>query len=330
MTKQADDTLLSKALQNPKATNSVIAASGAIFLLCYALLAATNKPLSIFNIFSISETGIKVVAIFMKEVGLAAMVAVIINFSIEAFNRKRHEKEKRDLIETINSAHSDQREAQIKAINEKIFQTVYERNIPSNFFKAIEEQMLRSNFLRMDSIYVLRLEPYDANNAKIVFRHSYKIKNMNSTAITYPMAVGFDVMKSLGDEHKVTKFKAGTTELIGDELNAIKQDKTEMHQWWSIKLDHLVEPEDIIDCVVEFIRISPRTGKEAICSMLPTDKMSVQVYDRDRSFSVRAMTLHPRPEIVKQIDEEGGIYHWELDGALFPGQGFLIDWVPRV
>ncbi|MCD9098191.1 hypothetical protein LU699_11155 [Luteimonas fraxinea] len=106
---------------------------------------------------SLSSNGIKVLAVFFKEVGLAAVVAVLINFSIEAFNRKRHDKEKHELIETINQTHQDQRDAQIKAVNGRIFQTVYERNIPHEFFKAIEEQMLRSRFIRLSSDFDLEI-----------------------------------------------------------------------------------------------------------------------------------------------------------------------------
>lgn len=329
MEESSKKSILDKALENPRTTNGIIATVGAGMLVAYALLTTVEGSLNVAGFLILSDPLVKAVAVFFKELGLAAMVAVMINFSIEAFNRKRHDREKRDLIETINSAHTSQREEQIKAINEKIFQTVYERNIPSGLFKVIEEQVLRSNFIRPESAYLLRIEPCDEEHAKIIFRHTYKIKNVNSTQAAYSMAAGFDVIKSLSDKYEIRTFQAGKAKLEGEKLIAEKIDKTEVHEWWSLKLEQLVDPEETIECIVEFVRISPKVGKEAICSMLPTERMSIQVIDRECMLSVRAMTLHPRMEVVKQIDEAGGFYHWELDGALFPGQGFLVDWRPR-
>jgi len=328
MTDNKKGGVLKLAIANPKATNSAIAILGLLSLFIYAGLKKFDAPLNFLNILSISRDATLVVAIVFKELGLAAMVAVTINFSIEAFNRKRHEEEKKDLIETINETHKNQREAQIKAINERIFQTVYERNIPGGFFKAIEEHMLKSNFLRINSEYELEINNHGEDHVEITSRHTFFIQNISSGAAVYVMKLGFDVIKSLKENYNIKTLSIGasTSPLP---ITPVVKDKTGMHEWWEVQFDRKLEKDETARCVVEYVRISTKTGKEAICAMLPTQKMSIRLIDMTRSLSIRAMTLHPRPEIERRVDEKGGRYHWEIDGALFPGHGFLIDWAPR-
>ncbi|TFZ44639.1 hypothetical protein E5C33_13380 [Stenotrophomonas maltophilia] len=322
--------LLDLAIKNPKVTNAIIAVLGAVFLGFYAVLSSISSPLSIGSFLSVSPGLLKIVGVFFKEVGLAAMVAVIINFSIEAFNRKRHQQEKDELIHAIDLAHSSQREAQIKAINQQIFQTVYERNIPNKLFKEIEEQLLRSNFLRVDSEYLLIIEPFDKMYAKIRLRHRYKVVNIGAATSNYALRVGFDVIKAMSGHYKVLSLSIGTESLSAQALVPIPLAKTEMHDWWEVKMDRPIPPELPVECMLEYVRLSPMVGKEAICTLMPTERMSVQVIDKTGHFSIRAMSLHPRPEIDRMPDKSSGVHLWELDGALFPGQGFLIDWMPKV
>lgn len=322
--------IITYALEKPLLTNLGVALAGTLLILSYAILFNASEPINIFNLATIQASALKILAVFCKEIGLAALVAVIINFSIEGFNRKRHEAEKDSLIASINNAHATQRDAQIKAINEKMFQTIYESNIPDKIFHEIVERLLRSSFIRTESKYFLVIEKIDQEFAKITIRHCYRVRNVSRTNSTHELTIGFDVIKKMESLYSISKIQLGGEDMNKDTENYItKETRSEVHDWWSIKKEKSVQPGEEIDCEFEIIRVSDLKGKEVICSMLPAERMSAEVFDQKNEFSVSCMSLHPLPEIYEYWPSNPCKHTWSLGGPVLPGQGILINWAPR-
>jgi hypothetical protein len=314
------------AIQNPKATNAIVAILGTSLLFIYGYMKQIETPISIFFL-EISSSGVSAIATGIKEIGLAALVAVIINFSIEGFNRKRHEKEKSELISEINLAHNSQREDQIIKLNTQMFETIYKRNIPDNFFREIEELLLKGNFMRSNSEWVFQIKKHDENFAKLNIKHRYTIKNISNTRQTYKTSLGFDVDLERRNEFSVESMKAGNQYEIKVQPASTKI-VSPTHEWWTYEMDTQIEAGGEIQCDVEYTRLSRLTGKEVICSITPTNDMKVSVITPNIDFNVRGMSIHPRGAIEESSSQIFTMKSWKVDGPLLPGQGFLLDWSP--
>lgn len=326
-------------LQRPLRVNFFILIAGAVLLVIYCLIHAAS-PSYVINIFGLSVGGyfLHAFAILAKELGFAALVAVTLNLSIEAFNRRRHDTEKQELLSSFHAAQDEQRDKlisdtadqhreHIKDLNERIFQVVYERNIPEVIFREVESQLLKCKFIRCESSYCFSIEKINDQFVKMHVRHVYSVQNISPTSEIYDLTIGFDVIKSMADSFKIIKIKNGQN--VALMVNPTIKEKNSIHEWWSASLSQEAEPNALVQCEIEFERVSPIKGKEVICTMLPSKHLKLEVIDRLKAFSVRAMALHPRSELDFSSSSDKVRYQWQIDGALFPGQGMLFDWAPN-
>jgi len=330
--------MIAKFLGSPIRVNFAILLIGLILLIFYCAV-HSFPPSYVINFHGLSLGGqfLHAMSILAKELGFAALVAVTLNFSIEGFNRGRHNKEKVELLDAFHEAQDRQRRllieesdarhlVHIKGLNEKIFQVVYERNIPEEIFREVESQLLRGKFIRCESSYQYTIEKLNDSFVKLHVRHVYSIKNISPNRELHELVVGFDVIKDMASFYKVIKLKVAAAETSCPV--PVISDKNEDHEWWQVSLTADVDPESTIQCEFEYERVSTLKGKEVICTLLPSKQLKLQVIDPQGAFSMRAMALHPRAEL-NQCSSTGSVcYQWQIDGALFPGQGILFDWVP--
>ncbi|TXI50644.1 MAG: hypothetical protein E6Q50_04955 [Lysobacter sp.] len=312
---------------NPFLINAAVFAVGFVLILLYAtLIGVVEIDLYFLNI---SASGVKVISTALKEIGLAFLVASIINISIERFNRIRHEVEKSELIAQINAAHTSQKDALIGRINKHMFESVFERDIPSPFFQEIKEQLLETFFLRTTSEYNYCLTQKDRDYAKLIVRHRYSVKNLTTKDQTYNLRISIDVLKKFENDYCFVRIGIGDTFHENEDIKIAKTKKGNTYEIWEACVPQVIKSQEEIKCEIEYERLSQIHGKEVACSLLPTARMAVRVNDPNKLFHVRCMSLHPRSERDNTSSYDDGTYEWEIDGALFPGQGFLIDWVLR-
>jgi hypothetical protein len=318
------------SFNNPGRANLTFGIVGVLLLLLYAILWARDTPVSIFDLLILEVSGTKVLAVLLKELGLALLIAVLINLSIEGFNRQRHQLEKQDLIDSINLAHDRQRQEQIRAINEKMFQTVYERNIPPQLFREVEDKLLRTNFVREWSEYDIVISRHDAQFAKVTMLHRYSIRNISGASSEHTLRLGLDVIPSKASEFNITRVCIGGIDYLKDQISIQKEVKSPVEEWWTVSTTCQIANEQSVLFAVEFERLSSITGKEVLCTLLPTVAMTVRVTDKDEIFAVRGMSLHPQREVlISGGDGKSVLSAWKVDGSLFPGQGFLVSWMLR-
>jgi hypothetical protein len=324
--------ILAFIIERPALTNVLVGLLGLCFIALSVYLSHQStqvKQIEILSYLTIKPLFIKGMSLFFKEVGFAFVVAVIVNMSIEAFNRRRHEKEREEIINEINSAHGLNQREQIRAINQKMFQTLFERNIPKRVFREIEAQLLKADFIRMKSRWQFRIEKHSDDFVKLYVSHTFFVRNITPHAHPLPFILGFDVVKGLENLYVVHKIKIGSNVKTGNQIVIRKNERTNSHAWWEVEHSDMVSSGATIPCEIEYERASPLHGKEVVCSLLPTHGMTVQVIDPYRKFALRGMSLHPRPEKDLSTIADDGISAWAIDGTLFPGQGFLFDWTPR-
>jgi hypothetical protein len=338
MTTNARKTALDWLLNRPILTNLLILGMAFIVLGLYARYEATADPAISFVGLTITGPFLHATAILCREVGFALLVAVTLNFSIEAFNRRRHAREKELLLTTLDEAHGAQQQRLIDSldsrhkthlenVNSKIFQVLYQRNVPEVIFREVENQLLRCQFVREKSQYSYLIERIDPAYVSMNVSHRYTVENISSGTAEYELQIGFDVIKVLASKYTIKRIRAG-----GKEIHDIKPEvssKSETHEWWQVRLNVPIKSGELVHCEIEYARVSPANGKEVICTLMPSKELILEVTDPKHEFSFRAMALYPRPEIDHAPGNNPFLHRWSIDGSLFPGQGFLFDWMPK-
>lgn len=331
---------LRNQLAHPVRTNIWILIIGVFLLSFYALVSHLGPTWTFeFKGLSLGGSALHVLAILSKELGLAAVVAVTLNFSIEAFNRKRHKDEQRSLLSSIKESHEThksvlideiraQHTSHIEQVNSKLFEVLYKRSIPEAIFREVEHQLLKCSFVRCESDYYYTLRWIDAEFASLHVRHVYTVQNISPVPEIYRLSIGFDVIRSMADKYSLTRLKNGQNQLLGNDIPIIVKQKSDHHEWWEASLESDVAAGATVSCEFEYVRVSNAKGKEAICTLLPAKRLSIHVMDPGERFALRAMGLHPRGEIDLSPVADKVSYHWVIDGALLPGQGMLFDWAP--
>ena len=332
-----------KFMSNPMKVNTLIGVIGLSFIILYSILTNfSEKPIEFLSI-SIGPAPIHAASVALKEMGLALLIAVILNFSIEGFNRHRHQKEKNELISAIKNSYEENKNAliselesqhkkQMEAVNKKIFQVVYQRKVPKSIFSEVEDLLLESRFIRKNSIFVYTIKNLDEDHVILDVRHRFVVVNVSNLAHEYVNKVGFDVLKSKSDKYAIRSISAGSKSITPSESDVTKEDRSPRHEWWVAQIGEVIQPSKSIECEVCYSRVSQKRGTEVITTRLPTERLEVRVIDPAQDFSFRVSSLHPKAE--KNLSESGSPdkihYHWEIDGTLLPGQGLLFDWVPNI
>src|SRR5690349_7633454 len=84
--------------------------------------------------------------LFISELGVAGIVALLIISTIEKFTRNKHEKAAKDQISTIK---------------ENLFYAIYRRHIPPEVFSEVERCLLLKDIIRRDYSIEYDLSPLE-------------------------------------------------------------------------------------------------------------------------------------------------------------------------
>lgn len=333
---------MDKLVDRPVLVNIVIAVAGLAFVLGHSILENQVGDIQLPAGIVIGESASNIISIALKELGLASLIAVTLNFSIEAFNRRRHEKEKQDLLAEISNAHETNKKTliaeldtqhmtQMSAVNKKIFQVVYQRRIPETIFGEVEELLLSSRFVRNSSEYIYTIKEFDQDHVVLDVRHRFIVMNVGDVDHEYINKLGFDVLKSQSNGYSIRSIRVGSSKLNPTDADITKEQRSPRHEWWVAQVGATIRPHEPVECEVSYSRVSPKRGTEVISTRLPTERLVVRVIDPAQAFSFRVSSLHPKAEknLCENDCPDRIHYHWEIDGTLLPGQGLLFDWVPN-
>lgn len=259
--------------------------------------------------------------VFMKELGFAGVIALILIGTIERFTRKRHERAADDLV---------------KRINNDLFHAIYERYIPHSVFNEVEKGLMKSNVYRknLEVYYTLESFPDDEKidglpcdrHLKCSMLNKYDLKNITDKPIEHDVILNLELPIDPGWERycKITEI-----EIDGERLPpaAIKE-KTETTSI-QICFCHTItiKPGDVVSVMTKAELIKRKLDQELWTSRLPSDGIKLTVTVPMKDLEVDAHALHL--EEVKPILDTEVTKSWELRHGIFPFQSVVFWWHPK-
>lgn len=262
------------------------------------------------------------IAIFMKELAFAGVIALILIGTIERFSRARHQRAADALVERIN-------------IN--LFHAIYERYIPHVVFSEVEKALLRSNVLRKDHEVYYTLEPLNNDDdrkagppcdkyIKCIIQANYKLKNITARPITHTVKLNLERPsdKDFVGRCKITDVSIDNIALTADKI----EDQTTLTPIQiCFKHDVAIKPEETILVSTRAELVKRSLDQEIWTSMLPSDGFKLSVTVPMKNLEVQAHALHM--EEVETIMSNEVTKVWKLPYGMFPFQSVVFWWHPK-
>lgn len=273
----------------------------------------------------------------LKEAGMAGFIALFLNISIEAINRKRHALHQESLLIKLEEKHEATSKKLLSEVNAQLFKTVYERNIDENVFQQVEEHLLRAKYMRRGyratfklSKFVDPAQPLEEKFVKLELCNDYYVENLTIKALTIDVAKALiDVTPTYSEFCKFRRVTIdGRPPIEGESLKEFVKESVDGRNFSLLKVEHEIPAWDKVKVRIEYTKLAPIDYTEIIVTTVPMDALSVAVTDKDECFTVEAMSLHPENECMMTPLDERCHRAWEVPHAILPGQGIVILWHP--
>jgi hypothetical protein len=267
----------------------------------------------------------------LKEAGMAGLIAVFLNVSIEWINRRRHAMHQQSLLEELEKKHAETTKKLLVEVNAQLFKTVYQRNIDSAVFQQVEKHLLRSDVMRrqFEVSFVLErfLEPNTFKPTEFVmlkYRNDYHVVNLTDKPVVVDVVKAMvDVTPSYKESCKFTRVVLGN-ETVSDEELRKSVTNHDHRNLMTVKINRSVPANDTLRVSVEYCKLAPLDYYEIVCSTVPMDGLALEVITPDQLFTVEAISLHPEDEVVKVAGKLQS--KWCIEHAILPGQGIAMMW----
>jgi hypothetical protein len=252
-------------------------------------------------------------ALICKEIGMAGLIALILNISIEFVNRKKHNEDKEELISLISK---------------ELFKAVYGRNIDKSIVTQLDNYLFSSMCIRRGYRNLIQLNMVsggDNSMATFTSSVSYLIENVTSKRVSIPLVkCVIDSVDSNGF-NSFKKMSINGKDFLGDDLAQYINPSADKRVTNLFYEDYL-EPKSSIEVSYEFERLVHARSSEAIVTTIPMDSFELNVIDKNESFKIDAFSLHPLDEAL--VIDNGVLKEWRINDSIIPGQGFLLIWEP--
>lgn len=319
------------------------------WIVCGAIFAVSCTLLAGYKFLSSPEASPQdYLALLLKESGFAALVALMLNLSIEWVNRRKHADEESRLISKLDIKHQERQqvllrqleakhEATSRALLKDVFQTVYERYIDTAVFKVIDNHLLKKDVMRRNykaSMTIRSLQPegkmkYGRDMVSLSFSISFDAVNLTKTTITTTLLPALiDVTPGLTEHCKFISARIGDDYYDAARLGGLAKyhpdDSTLV-----IKLPGSIPAHGLAPINLVYEKVAPSDYSEVICSTVQMDGMSIDVMCLDPRLSTHAVSLHPEDEEEGTVGGRPEHKEWRIGHAILPGQGAVIFWHPR-
>jgi hypothetical protein len=238
---------------------------------------------------------------------MATLIAFVLNLTIEHLSRKRHE-------------------AMIDEIQVSVLTAALKRRLPEAIFKELEESVLRADVYREnDKVwYTLSRLVRDGKEhptAVCLDAHSrYEIVNATDRALEIPLGLQIGVSAEHPNECGIDEMQ------IDDKPIDLKDKITRVDRWITLRHTKQIQPNGRLKVEFSYRQVQYHDSFEAVCNVVGTTALEVEVLVPRQDFDVHAISLHPKDAV--QGDEHDGKlrFAWRLPGAALPGQGILLIW----
>lgn len=328
----------SEGVFNPWLINFLIGVVAAIFLYAYAVIhlhceVDANYQFNPFFDFRIGCGTLNWLALFFKEIGFAGLVAVILNISIEAFNRRRHQKEKIDLISELNDHHKKLKNDLSHSIANDVFSTVYKRNIPEKMFHEVEYLLLKQNLHRSSFRVKFSVTRQGVRAGKVLLKRSqaYTFTNISGADCEIPIAFVSDAPPDTKCyfSYDLTIKNDGKTETYA--LNDMLKNGLAKYEkgFYYVSIPLKIRKGAAANIEETSVALRELIGSEAVVSYYPSDDMELTVSTPQCDFDISTESLHLRDVEQDEFDGDEQRRKWVLRYPILPGQGLMIMWQPK-
>ena len=253
---------------------------------------------------------------FVKELGFAGIIALIIIFTLEKFIREKHIFAAQNLIEKINL---------------DLFHAIYTKHVPEKVFHEVEKCLLKSDVYRKDHEINYTLQRVSGSEDKIdapnhlmcLAQSSYKLVNTTSGPITHNVVLNLEkpIDRAWDGKTKILEIKIDGERLPQEII--IKHTKTTGEQ---IKFEYPVSiPENRnIHVSSSSVLIKREVDSELWVSRLPSDGLKLTVSVPIPNIEVNAISNHS--ESLEITLDNPVTKKWELNYGIFPFQSVIFWW----
>lgn len=264
---------------------------------------------------------ISVLTVFISEVGVAGVIALVLISSIEKFTKSKHQR----------SA-----DKQIKAIKENLFYAIYQRHIPPEVFEEVERCLLMTNIVRREYRVHYSLSPItpkDVEGKNVsdedVSQHlfcsiytSYVLHNITGNPTEAPVELFLEkpIDETMHQFVRIESVKIGNNE----EITEGKEPEIVSTSQIGIRRSTTIAPNGHVKITVKGRTIKRKTDMEVWSSRIPSDGITVQV-SAPECIQVEANANHSRTLSHEMIDH-GKTHVWELRHGIFPFQSVIFWW----
>lgn len=259
--------------------------------------------------------------VFMKELGFAGIIALILIGTIERFTRKRHERAADELVERINN---------------DLFHAIYERYIPPELFTEVEKALMESNVYRKNHEVNYTLDNLNGTeklgglpcdrHIKCSVIAMYDLENITDHSVEHDIVLNLErpIDPEWEGHCKITEVEIDRRPLTPDEISK-NTSKTEAQ----IKFSHKVtlKPREVVPVITKATLIKRKLDQEVWSSRLPSDGIKLVVTVPAKDLEVQAHAHHH--EELKQMVNTGVSTTWKLQYGMFPHQSVVFWWHPK-
>lgn len=274
----------------------------------------------------------------IKEAGMAGLIALILNISIEWVNRKRHNDHQTSLLEKLDLKHEATSTKLLKEVTKKVFQAVYERNVDPTLFKQVDKHLLRADVMRRDFSATFTLEPFqdprtqgqkETGLVKLHFFNTFEICNLKEEPYSGILVKAVvDINPQFKENCHFNKITIG--DKIYNKAELANQDLCkEVEGYLVVKIAGELKPNESKLISIEYVKLAPIDFNEIVVSTIPMDCLSLHISDPKQMFTIKAVSLHPSDEVLTSAPENRYLYSWKIKDAVLPGQGMVVMWHPR-
>lgn len=263
---------------------------------------------------------------FFKELGVALVIGALMGFTVELYNRLRHEKDKKETEQKfLELARQITQDVSKKITREGIF-ALFPALSPK-IIGATQEQVLNAPVTREK--YKIFLD-YELEEGFLTLTTTvrFKLRNASERAYSHPFSCQFepDTADAISRDTTPIFLKLGSD--VYDGIDAMKEaGLIEPAEGTIKKVSKVVQvpSEGVLDVVLKF---SERKGLVDVTywvMVIPCDKLTLTVAAFE-GLVYSVDSLHPDGVDLEPDAESSLRRTWKIKGGLLPGQGILIKW----
>ena len=256
---------------------------------------------------------------FMKELGIAGIVALLIIATIEQFTRSKHQKAADSLMDRIKT---------------NLFYAIYHRHIPTEVFEEVERCLLTKNIIRRNysvsySLSIIppalvaegKISQQDADGHLFATVSSrYELHNISDGSAKAPieMYLELPIDENLRSYVEIMEVKIDNSVTQIEPFEYVKSAADS-----GFKKETTISPHGSVKISLKARTIKRKTDMEVWASRLPSDGLKLQVVAPE-FIEVKAKANHSSQLTFEQLDAQTRV--WELESGIFPFQSVIFWW----